>query len=160
VSFVGYCAGIWAVTSIGQHDQVLSDVRLTRHQVIPGTSSFENQTKLISAAASFLIGKLITITAAITAISAITATVAAAVTAAVTAAIPAATIDTAWRGNINLAAGRRRRRHIHLAAAAAAEIAAAPIRDGTIATGEVAKCFGSGRKSGGNECERCGGHDG
>jgi hypothetical protein len=105
--------------------------------------------------ASFLIRKLITITAAIAdaRIAAITAAIIAAITAAI-----AATVDTARRRNT---AGRRRRRNIDLATAAAAApvIAADPIRDGTIATGEEAKCFGLGRNDGGSECESCRGHD-
>jgi hypothetical protein len=111
--------------------------------------------KLIPAAASFLIRKLVTI------ITAITAAIIAAITAAIVAAtVPTATIDTARRWSIDSAAGRRRRRSINLAAAAAPVIAAAPVRDGTVASGEEAKCFGLGRNGGGNECEGCRGHHG
>jgi hypothetical protein len=46
------------------------------------------------------------------------------------------------------------------AAAPAPVIAAAPIPDGTVATGEEATCFGPGRNGGGSECENCRGHDG
>jgi hypothetical protein len=100
---------------------------------------------------SFLIRKLISIVTAI----------AAAIAAAIIAArAPTATIDTARRRRRrrrrSIAAGRR---NIDLAAAAAPVIAAAPIPDGTIATGEEAKCFGLGRNGGSSECESRRGHD-
>jgi hypothetical protein len=110
-----------------------------------------------------LIHKLISIVTARTAaiIAARTAAIIAAIAGAIIAATaPTATIDTArrrrWRRR-SIAAGRR---NIDLAAAAAPVKAAAPIPDGTIATGEEAKCFGLGRNGGSNECESRRGHDG
>jgi hypothetical protein len=105
---------------------------------------------------SFLIRKLISIVTAIAA--AIPAAIPAAIAAAIIAArAPTATIDTARRRRRrSIAAGRR---NIDLAAAAAPVIAAAPIPDGTIATGEEAKCFGLGRNGGSSECESRRGHD-
>jgi hypothetical protein len=109
---------------------------------------------------SFFIRKLITIVTAITA-----AVITAIAGAIIAATAPTATINTARRRrrrSIDLAAGRRRRSASAAGSVIAAPvIAAAPIRDATIGTGEEEVCcFGLGRNGGGSECESRRGHDG